>query len=176
MMPRTLDPDVAEPGTRELRVTWEDPLASAQAGRELSGLEYMRAIAEGRLPAAPIARLMHFEPVAGTLTEGHVRFRCVPGEQHFNPIGLVHGGLSSTLLDSSMGCAVHTTLPAGVGYATLELKVNLVRAITLETGPIVATGDVIHAGGRIATAEGRITAERTGKLLAHGTTTCMILR
>jgi uncharacterized protein (TIGR00369 family) len=172
MTQRTPGSDAA----RTLTVTWDDPVASAEAGRALSGLEYMRAIAEGRAAPAPIARLMSFEPVAGAIHEGDVTFRCVPGEQHFNPIGIVHGGLVSTLLDSVMGCAVHTTLPVGVGYATLELKVNMVRAITLDTGPISAHGTVIHGGGRIATAEGRVVAEETGKLLAHATTTCMILR
>jgi uncharacterized protein (TIGR00369 family) len=102
-------------------------------------------------------------------------FAAVPGPEHYNPIGSVHGGLAATLLDSAMGCAVHSTLPAGVGYTTLELKVNFTRPITSETGRILCEGTVVHRGGRVATAEGRVFAEADGKLLAHGTTTCLIL-
>ena len=108
------------------------------------------------------------------MTKGRAVFAAVPDEYHYNPIGAVHGGLAATLLDSAMGCAVQTTLPAGTGYTTLELKVNYVRAITLETGRIVCEASVVHRGGTVATAEGRIVAERTGKLLAHGTTTCLV--
>jgi uncharacterized protein (TIGR00369 family) len=88
--------------------------------------------------------------------------------------GTVHGGLAATLLDSAMGCAVHSTLPDGSGYTTLELKVNYTRPITVATGRILCEGTVVHRGGRVATAEGRLWAERSGKLLAHGTTTCLI--
>jgi uncharacterized protein (TIGR00369 family) len=101
-------------------------------------------------------------------------FECNPGEQHYNPIGVVHGGLAMTLLDSAMGCCVHTRLPPGTGYTTLEVKVNLVRPITIKTGLIRATGKVIHFGGRTATAEARL-EDAAGKLFAHGTTTCIIL-
>jgi len=101
-------------------------------------------------------------------------FECEPGEQHYNPIGVVHGGLAMTLLDSAMGCSVHTRLPAGKGYTTLEAKVNLVRAITIRTGTLRATGRVIHLGGKTATAEGRL-EDADGKLYAHGTTTCIVL-
>ena len=139
----------------------------------MTGLELLRAIAAGEAPGAPIAELMGFEPVEAE--EGRVVFACVPGPQHYNPIGSVHGGLAATLLDSAMGCAVQSTLPEGRGYTTLELKVNFTRAITTDTGRIVCEGKVLHRGGRVATAEGRVIAERTGKLLAHGTTTCLIL-
>jgi uncharacterized protein (TIGR00369 family) len=117
--------------------------------------------------------LIGFEPVEAE--EGRVVFACVPGHQHYNPIGTVHGGLAATLLDSAMGCAVHTTLPAGAGYTTLELKVNFTRPITSETGRVLCEGSVVHRGGRVATAEGRVVAEGSGKLLAHGTTTCLIV-
>jgi uncharacterized protein (TIGR00369 family) len=139
----------------------------------MTGLELLRAIAAGEAPGAPIAELMGFEPVEAQ--EGRVVFAAVPGPEHYNPIGAVHGGLAATLLDSAMGCAVHTTLPEGVGYTTLELKVNYTRPITSDTGRIVCEGNVLHRGSRVATAEGRVIAERTGKLLAHGTTTCLIL-
>jgi uncharacterized protein (TIGR00369 family) len=138
----------------------------------MTGLELLRAIAAGDAPGAPIADLLGFEPVEAE--EGRVLFAAVPGPQHYNPIGTVHGGLAATLLDSAMGCAVHSTLGEGVGYTTLELKVNFTRPITSDTGRVLCEGTVVHRGGRVATAEGRVIAERDGKLLAHGTTTCLI--
>ena len=159
--------------TRTRTITWEDPLPALERAIGMSGLEYLRAMAAGELPRAPIAHLMDF---AGfEVEDGRVVFEGRPGEQHYNPIGVVHGGFASTLLDSAMGCAVHTKLPAGVGYTTLELKVNFVRAITTGTGVVRAIGEVVHAGSRVATAEGRLVAA-DGKLLAHGTTTCLVMR
>jgi uncharacterized protein (TIGR00369 family) len=148
-----------------------DPLALAARGRELSGIEYVRQIFDGELPPPPIAELMGFRGVE--FEHGRAVFEMTPGPQHYNPIGTVHGGVALTLLDSAMGCAVHTTLAAGVGYTTLELKANLVRAITAETGLIRCEGSVVHVGSRIGTAEGRL-VDAAGKLLAHGTTTCLI--
>jgi uncharacterized protein (TIGR00369 family) len=139
----------------------------------MNGLELLQAIAAGNAPGAPIAELMGFEPVEAE--EGRVLFAAVPGPEHYNPIGTVHGGLAATLLDSAMGCAVHTTLPEGTAYATLELKVNFTRPITSDTGRLLCEGTVVHRGGRVATAEGRVIAERDGKLLAHGTTTCLLM-
>jgi uncharacterized protein (TIGR00369 family) len=98
----------------------------------------------------------------------------MPGEQHYNPIGVVHGGLAMTLLDSAMGCAVQTHMPAGGGYTTLEAKTHLVRAITSKTGSLRAIGKALHLGSRVATAEGRL-VDGAGKLYAHATTTCMVL-
>jgi uncharacterized protein (TIGR00369 family) len=159
---------------RELNITWRDPYAARERSRELSGLEYMRALIAGDFPPPPIAELMDFTLVE--VEESHAVFRGVPGEQHLNPIGTVHGGFAATLLDSALGCAVHTTLPAGIGYSTLELSVNLVRGITPATGAVLAEGNVVHAGRRTATAEARLTAEDGGALLAHAKTTCLILR
>jgi uncharacterized protein (TIGR00369 family) len=139
----------------------------------VTGLEFLRAIGAGELPGAPIADLLGFAPVE--VEEGRVVFAAVPEPRHYNPIGTVHGGLAATLLDSAMGCAVHSTLPAGVGYTTLELKVNFTRPITADTGRILCEGTVVHRGGQTATAEGRVLSEADGKLLAHGTTTCLIL-
>ena len=139
----------------------------------MTGLEVLRAIAAGELPAAPFADLVGLEPVSAE--EGRVAFAAVPEQRHENALGTAHGGLAATLLDSAMGCAVHSTLPAGVGYTTLELKVNFTRPITSETGRVICEGTVVHRGGRVATAEGRVVAEATGKLLAHATTTCLIL-
>ena len=138
----------------------------------MTGLDLLRAIAAGDAPGAPIAELMGFEPIEAEA--GRVVFAAVPGPQHYNPLGTVHGGLAATLLDSAMGCAVHSTLPDGSGYTTLELKVNYTRPITADTGRILCEGTIVHRGGRVATAEGRVWAERSGKLLAHGTTTCLI--
>jgi len=127
----------------------------------------------GELPPPPFASLLNFDLVE--VSEGHAVFAVNPAEYHYNPIGVVHGGLAATLLDSAMGCAVHSMLPAGAGYTTLEIKVNFIRAMTAETGRVRCEANVVHAGARTATAEGRIVDE-AGKLYAHGTTTCLILR
>ena len=153
--------------------TWEDPRALAEAGRGLSGLEYLRKIASGQLPPPPIAALMNFG--LDEVDEGRAIFSVEPAEYHYNPIGVVHGGVAATLLDSALGCAVHSMLPAGAAYTTLEIKVNFIRAMTAETGRVRCEAQVIHVGGRTATAEGRV-LDREGKLYAHGTTTCMIFR
>ncbi|HWD22695.1 MAG TPA: PaaI family thioesterase [Burkholderiales bacterium] len=158
--------------TREVTVSWSDPAALAAAAAAMSGLEFLRAICDGRLPAPPIARLLGFRLVE--VDAGHAAFEVMPGEQHYNPIGLVHGGLAMTLLDSAMGCAVHTRMPAGGGYTTLEAKTNLTRPITAQTGLLRAVGKVLHAGARVATAEGRL-VDSSGKLYAHASTTCMVL-
>ncbi len=158
--------------SRSLTVSWDDPIAAFAAGKALAGIDYMKEMIAGRIPLPPIMRLMGFR--LAQVGEGLAVFECEPGEQHYNPIGVVHGGLAMTLLDSAMGCCVHTRLPANTGYTTLEAKVNLVRAITSKTGTIRATGKVIHLGGKTATAEGRL-EDAAGKLYAHGTTTCIIL-
>jgi uncharacterized protein (TIGR00369 family) len=141
--------------------------------RHLSGLEFIIGLSEGRFPRPPIANLMDFQIVEVEL--GRAVFAATPGQQHYNPLGSVHGGYISTLLDSCMGCAVHTKLGPGQGYTSLELKVNFVRRVSAETGPVRAEGKVIHGGGQIATAEGRL-VDAGGRLLAHGTTTCLIFR
>jgi len=150
-----------------------DPREVAEQGLQLSGMEYVQAIAPGDLPAPPISELMGFRLVLAE--PGRAVFEMEPGPQHYNPIGSVHGGIALTLLDSAMGCAVHTQLERGVGYTTLEVKTNFVRPITADTGVIRCEGTVIHQGSRIATAEGKLT-DANGKLLAHGTTTCLIFQ
>ncbi len=158
---------------RTRTITWEDPSPGAQAGRTMSGLDYLKAMQEGKIPSPPIGILMDMRIVE--VTEGRVIFAAQPAEYHYNPLGTVHGGLAATLLDSALGCAIHSTLQAGTGYTTLELKVNYLRPMTRESGMMYCEGKVIHVGGRIATAEGRLT-DADGKLYAHGTTTCIILR
>ncbi|MBS1677820.1 MAG: PaaI family thioesterase [Actinobacteria bacterium] len=138
----------------------------------MAGVDYMAAVIAGELPPPPIAIVMSMAPVE--LAEGRVVFAGEPGEEHYNPIGVVHGGYAATILDSALGCAVHTTLPAGVGYTSLGLEIKYLRPISRDTGRVVCEGTVVHRGRRQATAEGRLTAEDTGKLLATGTSTLMI--
>jgi uncharacterized protein (TIGR00369 family) len=158
---------------RSLTVTWEDPLASLPLRRRMTGREYLDMIMSGAVPPPPIARLLEMDVVE--IGEGRATFEGTPGEQHYNPIGVVHGGYVATLLDSAMGCAVETLQGVGTGYTTLELKVNFTRPLTVETGRVLAEGVVVHAGSRVATAEARLFSASTGKLLAHGTSTLLIL-
>jgi uncharacterized protein (TIGR00369 family) len=170
-----LDPTAREhEPARERTITWSDPLEVAGAAHGRSGLEHLRAMASGEVPPAPIAELLEFGPV--DVEPGRVVFRMEPQEFHYNPIGSVHGGVAATLLDSALGCAVQTMLPPGVGYTTLELKVNYVRPIAVGQGAVRAEGRIVHLGTKVATAEGRIVRERDGKLVAHASTTCLILR
>jgi uncharacterized protein (TIGR00369 family) len=157
---------------RRRDVTWEDPLVSAALARDLSGLEYLLAIAEGRIPPPPIAVLLGMNILQ--VERGHVVFGLDVGEHLYNPIGSVHGGVFCTLLDSAMGCAVHALLDCGQAYTTLELKVNIVKALTTKTPDVVATGQVVSAGRRVITASGQITGP-DGLLYAHATTTCLLL-
>src|SRR3954467_5948057 len=131
---------------RTLTITWDDPVAMAARGAEMSGIERLRAVSTGELPAPPIGRLMGFRLTE--VEEGRAVFEAEPGEQHYNPIGVVHGGLAATLCDSAMGGAVQGALPAGVAYTALELKVNLVRALTVDFGTVRCEGTLIHLGGR----------------------------
>ncbi|MFZ5511249.1 MAG: PaaI family thioesterase [Pseudomonadota bacterium] len=143
--------------------------AAERAG--MSGLELLQGVARGEYPAAPMAALLGFRLVE--VEAGRAVFQGTPRRDHYNPIGSVHGGYHATLLDSCMGCAVHSTLPAGMGYTTLEIKINYVRALTDATGPVRAEGRIIQPGRRVATAEGRL-VDAQGKLYAHGTTTCLV--
>lgn len=154
-------------------ISWEDPTATVQIGKTISGIEYLRALQSGKLPPAPFAILMGIR--MAEVSEGRVVFAGEPAEYHYNPLGTVHGGVMATLLDSALGCAVQSLLPAGTSYTTIELKVNYLRPVTTKTGTVYAEGKIIHLGGRIATAEARLT-DAAGKLYAHGTTTCIILR
>jgi uncharacterized protein (TIGR00369 family) len=159
--------------TRTRTLVWQDPVPTAAAGATMTGMEYMEAVSSGKVPPPPIAVLMRMRPAE--LSEGRCVFEGEPGEEHYNPIGVVHGGYAATLLDSALGCSVHTTLPAGVGYTSLGLEAKYVRPITRDTGRVLCEADVLYRGRKQATAEARLTAADTGKLLAHGTSTCMIL-
>lgn len=142
-----------------------------EALRTLSGLELMRGMLEGGQPRAPIGELMVM--TAGSCGEGWFEFEALPGLQHYNPIGTVHGGFAATLLDSCMGCAVHTSLAAGIGYTTVDLAITYLKSMTADTGRVVARGEVIASGRRIATARGTL-VDAGGRLLATGTTTCLV--
>ena len=157
---------------RSRSYSWQDPTVDPESLRGMSGLEIMRAIIAGQLPRPPMSVTLGF--ILSEAYEGRAVFEGQTAEFLYNPLGTVHGGYAATLLDSCMGCAVHTMLPAGMAYTTAELKVNLVRPIFGTTGPVLAEGKVIHAGGRIATAEGRLIGKADGKLYAHGTTTCLV--
>jgi len=153
-------------------VTWPDPAISVKAFRTLNGLELLRKIASGEIPQPPICHLLGYRLVEAE--PGFAAFELTTGEHQLNPAGTVHGGVACTLLDSAMSCAVQTKIPGGSVYTTLELKVNLVRAILPTTGLLRCEGRAIHVGSRIGTAEGKL-IDGASKLYAHGTTTCMIM-
>ena len=136
-----------------------------------SGLEIMRALLAGELPRPPISGTLDFTLIE--VEHGRAVFQGRPLERHYNPLGSVHGGWFATLLDSALGCSVHTALPAGKSYTTLELKVNMLRALSSRVGLVRAEGKIIHVGGQVATAEARL-VDAAGKLYAHGTTTCLV--
>ena len=136
-----------------------------------TGLQIFQAIFAGELPYPPIGDTLDFLPVL--IEHGHAVFQGRPGRAHYNPMGIVHGGWFATLLDSALGCAVQAALPAGKGYTTLELKVNMIRALSAKVPRVRAEGQVIHVGGQTATAEARLVGP-DGKLYAHGSTTCLV--
>jgi uncharacterized protein (TIGR00369 family) len=156
---------------RERKYTWSDPSVTAAAMATSSGMEILAGMLNGRFSPPPIADTLQMFPVE--VEEGRAVFELLPQEWHYNPIGGVHGGVISTLVDSALGCAVHTQLAAGTGYTTLELKVNFVRPVTIGTGVIRCEGTVLSLGRRAATAEAKVTSA-DGKLVAHATTTCML--
>jgi uncharacterized protein (TIGR00369 family) len=139
----------------------------------MSGLEYMRKMMTGELPPSGMVQLLGLKLVE--VSEGRAVFTVRPDESHYNGLGIAHGGLAAALLDSALGCAINAMMPAGKIFTTLEMKINYVRPITRERGELRCQANIIHAGGRVATAEGRITDE-DGKLYAHGTATCMLFR
>ncbi|GAQ60029.1 thioesterase superfamily protein [Streptomyces scabiei] len=151
---------------------WEDPQLSAAAVGRVSGLEFLRDVKDGRLPAAPIAATL--DMALDEVEFGRVVFSLTPGEEHYNPIGSVHGGVFATLLDSAAGCAVQSTLPAGMGYTSLDLTVKFLRRITADTGTVRAVGTVLNGGRRTALAEATL-IDGEDRLLAHATSSCMLI-
>lgn len=150
------------------RVTGPVPPAEVVS---VSGLEFLRSIGDGVRPMPPMAGIIPVRPIE--VEFGRIVFEGLPDASFYNTLGTVHGGYAATLLDTAMGCAVHSTLPAGRGYTTLELKTNFVRPMTDATGHVRVEGKIIHSGGRVATAEGFL-RDAEGRLIAHGTTTCMV--
>ena len=156
---------------RERVSSWADPLPAARAGAAMAGIDYLRAMHEGLLPRAPIAATVGLG--MSEIEPGRVVMTLAPGEHLNNPGGTMHGGMIATLLDSVMGCAVHSTLPAGRGYTTLELKVNYIRGVTMASGVITGTGTVVHAGRQVAVAEARA-VDAAGRVCATASTTCLV--
>jgi uncharacterized protein (TIGR00369 family) len=146
-------------------------LASREALAGESGLEFLRGLIDGRHPAPPFSRTTRTYLVVAE--EGRVLFKGTPDETFFNPLGTIHGGWTAGILDSAMACAVHSTLKAGQGYTTMEFKVNLVRAIAPSSGELTCEGILVHRGGTVATSEGYL-RDAEGRLVAHGTETCLI--
>ncbi len=150
---------------------WEDPRVCARAVAHHSGLDFLREILAGRLPAPPIAAALGF-----TLEEaehGRAVFALVPGEEHYNPIGSVHGGVYATLLDSAAGCAVQSTLPRGTGYTSIDLTLKFLRPVTVDTGKVRAVGTILNLGRRTALAQAEL-LDSDDRLLAHATSSCML--
>lgn len=156
---------------RTRTVTWDDPMLTGSLVGKISGLEFLRMIIEKNAPP-PIARLLDFNLVEAE--EGRAVFEVKPQEFHYNPTGQVHGGLAATVLDSALGCAVLSSLPAGVGYTTAELHVNLVRGISKDTPMLRAEAVLVHAGRTVRTATATL-KDVSGKLYAHASTTCIVL-
>lgn len=157
---------------RERTYTWEDPTALAGAGHDLSGREFLERIGRGELPAAPAAATTGVVPVE--VGDGVAVFSLEPQEWHYNPLGSVHGGILSTLADSALGCAVHTRLPAGTGYTSLDLTIKFTRPANLASGVLTCTGTVVAMGRRTATAEARIVDE-AGRTIAQAISTCLLM-
>jgi uncharacterized protein (TIGR00369 family) len=163
----------AEPLVRERVHRWEDPLRTAAVAAEVDGLTFVRMLAAGEVPPPPIATTLGFTVLE--VEEGRVVFGLDPAEFHYNPIGSVHGGVFATLLDSAAGCAVHSVLPAGARYTSLDLSVKFLRPLGADSGPVRCEGLVVHLGGRTALAEARL-FDDAGRLAAHATSSCMIFR
>ncbi len=156
---------------RERTVTWHDPGPSTMKGLSMPGIDYLRTMIAGELPPPPIAGLMQFDLVEAEV--GRVVFTCTPDESAYNPIGAVHGGLVCTLLDSVAGCALHSALPQGKGYTSVEIKVSYLKAVRLSSGLLTATGTVVKAGSRVGFTEGVVT-DASGAVVATASSTLLV--
>jgi uncharacterized protein (TIGR00369 family) len=158
---------------RTRTITWDDPQLLLDAVRGLSGLECLEKVVAGEFPPPPMARLMNIRLVE--VERGRAVFEGVPDEYHYNPLGMIHGGMAATLLDSAMGCSVHSCLDAGDRYTTLDIKVNYLKALTRDSGVVRAVATIVHIGRSVALSEARVVGgDQT--LYAHGTSTCLIKR
>lgn len=156
---------------RSRSVTWHDPGPSTARGLTMAGLDYLQAMVAGELSPPPIAQLLQFDLVSAE--RGRVVFSCLPDESAYNPIGAVHGGLVCTILDSVTACALHSTLPVGKGYTSVEIKVNYLKAVRLTSGLLTATGTVVKAGSRLGFSEGVVT-DASGAAVATATSTLLV--
>ncbi len=159
--------------TRQRTYNWEDPTPTALAGIDQDGLAVLRAIRAGTLPMPPALKTLGIEPLDAQ--PGQVSFSLEPREFHLNPFGIVHGGVLTTMLDTAMGCAVHSLLPAAVGYLTSELNVRFLHPALLTAGPLVCTGEVVHQGKSTMTASARID-DAEGRVIAFAGATCLVRR
>jgi uncharacterized protein (TIGR00369 family) len=158
--------------TRTKLIGWSDPLAIAEAGRTMAGIDFLHAMAAGELPPPPICAVMNM-----TLTradEGRVEFACTPDESHYNPIGAVHGGLVCTLLDTVLGCAAHSMLPAGIGYTSIDISVDYLRPVSADSGPLHAVGRVTKSGRRVIFAVAEV-ANAAGALVATARSSLLVM-
>jgi uncharacterized protein (TIGR00369 family) len=162
-----------ESDSRTRTILWQDPACFEVPLRKLSGIDFMRAFLTGEIPPPPFMQLLGIRILS--VDPSSVVFGFEPAEFMYSPLGNVHGGIVTVLLDSAMGCSFHTTLPAGTGYTTIELKVNFLKSVTADAGPLRAEGHVIHSGSRVATTDARL-IDSKGRLYAHATSTLMILR
>jgi uncharacterized protein (TIGR00369 family) len=158
--------------TRRREVTWQNPLAAAARGAAMSGRQHLEAMLAGELPPPPISELLRFRLTR--VDDGAVEFVCTPDESMYNPIGGVHGGVMCTLLDSVIGCAVQTTLPAGTGYTSVEIKISYLRPLRADSGELTAVGRVVKPGRRVAFGDGEV-RDGEGRLVATGSGTCLLL-
>jgi len=158
---------------RSKTITWQDPMVGAQKAMQMNGIDYLQAMTDGQIPLPPLLFTLDFKAVG--FEKGQAIFSFEPQEFHYNPIGSVHGGVISAILDSAMGCTIHSVLEAGTGYTTLELKVNFIKAITIKTGKLQAIGKIIHNGKSTALVEAQL-IDANGTLYAHAVSTCMILK
>jgi uncharacterized protein (TIGR00369 family) len=161
-----------DPTTQRSRtITWQDPRPGTLEGLSMPGIDYLQAVLKGELPGPPIAATMQFEMVEAEI--GRAVFTCTPDESVYNPIGAVHGGLVCTLLDSAAGCALHTTLPQGKGYTSVEIKVSYLKAVRAGSGLLTATGTVVKAGSRVGFTEATVT-DGSGALVATASSTLLV--
>jgi len=156
---------------RTRTITWDDPMETALAGRGEVGLHFLQRMIDGEVPGPPIANLLGMTLVS--VTDGTATFTVTPDESMFNPIGAVHGGIVCTMLDSALGCALHTTLPAGKGYTSVEIKVSYLKAVRPSSGLLTATGRVVRAGSRVGFTEGEVT-DASGAVVATATSTLLV--
>ncbi|NAW50328.1 hotdog fold thioesterase [Elizabethkingia argentiflava] len=155
--------------------TWNNPIETAQKAKSMSGFDFLKATENGEIPPSPLVSTLGFDEYKIDVKKGEVIFYFSPQEYHYNPIGTVHGGVITAVLDAAMGCTVHSLLPLGFAYTTLELKVNFMKAVTQECGKMRAKGSIIHSGKTTALVEADVQDEN-GKIYAHAVSTCLIMK